>query len=247
MARGGERQPERRGQGAAQVEDGVGRQPPEQGPGVLPLEPAAGQRPRRPQGLQPEPGQEDRVARDPDQRPKDRRGEFVPALGEGADEAAPGPAVGPEGLGGGGQRPFEHRRPAVGQGVGGGRLGVNPLQAMIGQRHPREDGRRHAQGVDGGADVVDEAGKGQLLGPAAAARYIGPLQHHDRAAGPGQGHRRRQPVGPGPDHHRVRHPPLLTAGTIASATTRPMGTPAPYRRCPRGRPVACRRRVATRA
>ena len=48
-----------------------------------------------------------------------------------------------------------------------------------------------------------EAGQGQILGPAPAAGVIGPLDDRHRQAGCGQGHRGREPVGPGPHHHHI--------------------------------------------
>ena len=193
--------------GDAEVEDGVGGQAREQAPGLLARRTSAGRAsvaghnafsPKRVSVTGWRGGRSS--------GPEDRGGQVVPPVDEGADQPAPGPAVGeprPSAVASI-DRSSTAARPS-GRGWAAGRLGVHPLQAVVGEGQPGEDGRRRAEGVDGGAHVVDEAGQGQLLRPAAAAGGRGRLQHHDRAAGPGQGDRRRQPVGPGAHHHRVDH------------------------------------------
>ncbi len=64
-------------------------------------------------------------------------------------------------------------------------------------------GEATPSGVHRRADVVHEAGLGQLRAAAAAAGGGVGLEHHDLAAGAGEEDRRGQPVGPRADDHGV--------------------------------------------
>ena len=113
--------------------------------------------------------------------------------------------VGPERPAGGLDRPLEHGHRAVVERVRQRGRGVDQLQPVLGQRQPAQEGRRQRQRVDRRADVVHEAGQGQLgrSGTAADRRRglddphrqplscqrdrggesIRPRAHHDRIAG----------------------------------------------------------------
>jgi hypothetical protein len=80
---------------------------------------------------------------------------------------------------------------------------MHPLEAVLSEGERRPDGRRHAERVDGRADVVDEAGQGQLGRADPTTGLLGPFEDDDRATGTGQRDRRRQPVGPGADDDRI--------------------------------------------
>src|ERR1019366_10291204 len=63
---------------------------------------------------------------------------------------------------------------------------VDPLQAEIAEGERTEEGRRHAQWVDGRADIVDEAGERQLGRAGTAADGVFRLEDRDATAGAGE-------------------------------------------------------------
>ena len=86
----------------------------------------------------------------------------------------------------------------------GDRRGRQP-HSVGGQVEGAEGGGGHQERVDRGADVVVEAGQGQLGRSAAASRLVRRLVDVDRQPGPGQDDRRDQTVGPG-THDDGVHP-----------------------------------------
>ena len=101
------------------------------------------------------------------------------------------------------ERPKGSHRVAPVDGLGERHRGLaEDVTQTIEGRLTEERGQEH-HGVDGRADVVAEAGQGQLLGPASAPGSLGPFDNRDRQPGTGQGHCGRQPVGPGPHHHHI--------------------------------------------
>src|SRR4029453_6564696 len=87
----------------------------------------------------------------------------------------------------------------------------DPLQPVILQAKLAKERRDHRHGMDGGADVVREAGFGKKLWAATAADARVPLQDDDRQAGQAEDERSGEPVGAGADYsgivvHPVRGP-----------------------------------------
>ena len=81
--------------------------------------------------------------------------------------------------------------------------------------------------MDRGADVVGEAGQGELRGPKAAADVGCRFTKHRLDPGPGQHDRGGEPVGPGPDDDGVRrHGPAGTVSIGPHTVWRPAATAA---------------------
>ncbi len=70
--------------------------------------------------------------------------------------------------------------------------------------------------MDGGADLVNEAGQRQFPGPHAADGELS-LEHENAAAGLGKDSRRREAVRPGANDNRIR---LIQAITVVSCFSR---------------------------
>src|SRR5918996_568908 len=81
---------------------------------------------------------------------------------------------------------------------------LDELEPVLGQGHRAEERRAGDEGVDPGADVVDEAGQRQLGGAHGAARLLGTLAHEDDEPGAGERERGREPVRARADDDRVR-------------------------------------------
>ena len=84
----------------------------------------------------------------------------------------------------------------------------------------REGGGGHQERVHRRADVVTEAGDGQLRRAAAPARLVGRLVDVDGQAGPGQGERRDEAVGPGTHDDGVCVPHRLVTVPASSPPRR---------------------------
>ena len=132
-----------------------------------------GERCRREHRRQAEAGQEQRMARRPDHRSEQRRGEALPLAGERSEQAGPCVSVTAHVPAHGFEIAFQDDAPAGSQRVREGCLGLDPLEPVAGQVERPEEGRRHAQRVNRGADVVDEAWERQLRGPGPAADLVG--------------------------------------------------------------------------
>ncbi len=79
--------------------------------------------------------------------------------------------------------------------MGEGQLGLAQADAEPREIQRAEERRGDQCGVDGRAHVVAKPGQRQLLGAGAAADGGRAFEDLDPDAGPGQRHRRRQPVG----------------------------------------------------
>ncbi len=97
-------------------------------------------------------------------------------------------------------------------------LGLDPLDAVLLERHRSQERRADAERVNRGADVVTEAREGQLGGPRAAADRGRRLEDEDGAAGPREHDRGRQAVRPRTDDDGVGH---------SASTLRPNQTHGP--------------------
>src|SRR5437763_1316479 len=84
---------------------------------------------------------------------------------------------------------LEHCRCAVVERMGERRGRMNPLQAMVSERERAKEGRGDRHRMDGGAEVVLEAGKRQLFGASTAAESGLSFEDDDGAALPGYGNR----------------------------------------------------------
>ena len=87
--------------------------------------------------------------------------------------------------------------------VGQRRRGVHELDALGGRGEVREEARRRAEGQHRRADVVVEAGQGQLVGPAATPGDVGGLDDVHGEAALGQRDGRGEPVGAGADNDGI--------------------------------------------
>ena len=92
---------------------------------------------------------------------------------------------------------------------------LNPFQAIIGQGQALEEGGTHPQRVNGGADVVAEAGQGQFgRAHPAADGFFGFQQQHPPALAR-QGDGGGQAVGAGTYYNRIviRHEKIIAKST----------------------------------
>ena len=80
---------------------------------------------------------------------------------------------------------------------------MNPLQAVLAERQRPEERRRDRHRMYGGADVVDEAGKGQRGGTRSAADDVGAFNDQHPTTFPRNRDCRGQSVWPGADDDRV--------------------------------------------
>ena len=98
--------------------------------------------------------------------------------------------------------------PPIAEGVGQRDCRVYPVDLEL---EVAEERRGNSEGMDGRADVMGEAGQGQLLGPGPPADDVGLLDDEDPS--PASCHLRggREPVGAGADDHCVvfDHVPMI--------------------------------------
>ena len=141
----------------------------EEGSRTLASEMGAGDGGSGQDGVAAEPGEKQRMVRDVDERSEDVGGEVGPAGGEGFHESAPGGAIGAEVVRGGFEVLGEESGGSVFERVGERGGGVDPLQPVALELERVEKGRANAERMDGGADVVMEAGERELKGAAGAA------------------------------------------------------------------------------
>lgn len=83
--------------------------------------------------------------------------------------------------------------------VGQGNLGVEPLEAVVGEGEGVEEGGGDAHGEGGGAEIVVEAGEGDLGGGAGSADLGIALVDGDADASAGEGDGGSETVGAGAD------------------------------------------------
>ena len=179
----------------------------------LAIEACSGEPLRRAQGRQPEPEQRQGMAWHVDDRPENLRRELVGIADERPEGPSPGLPVRPaEADRGRRHRSLEDRRPAAVERMGDRRVRVDELDAVRGEVDRGEERRGDRQRQDRRAHVVAEAGERQLGGADPATGRVGGLVDPDRAAGAGEGDRRRQAVRAGPDDDRVEASVAATRG-----------------------------------
>lgn len=178
----------------------MGGKPGKQGAGARPAEERLGQGAGGPQGNQAESSHPQRVARKAQRRRQDVVAEARPGAGQRLDKRAPGLAVGAEIAGGGVDGALQHNGGAIVQRVGQRRFGVDPFEAVPGQGELFEARRTGGHGVDGGTEIVDEAGKRQLGRARAAADFGSRLVDGDGVAGAREQDGAGQPVGAAADY-----------------------------------------------
>ena len=96
-------------------------------------------------------------------------GEHWPVANEGREKSAPGGGVVAEDFDLGGERAFESDSGAVVERVGEWGGGMKPFEAVFFERQGEKEGRACAEWMDGGAEVVMEAGEGEVEGACCAA------------------------------------------------------------------------------
>ena len=119
------------------------------------------------------------------------------------EEPAVRPAVDTQPVGRLVHRPCQDGGRAVVQRVGHRQARMDQLQPVLREVELAEEARSGGQRVEGGADVVPEAGQSQLGGAAAAPDAGGGLQHPHRTPRPGQGDGGGQAIGPAADDDGV--------------------------------------------
>ena len=87
-------------------------------------------------------------------------------------------------------------------------------------RESGEERRGNTERMEGGADIVAEAGQGQFLGTGSAAERLAGFEYHDAVSVLGHHHSCRETVGSRPDNYGVVRghpqwavPPLLSEGS----------------------------------
>ncbi len=206
-----------------QVVDGVGGDAGPEGLRLGRREQALPEHGGRQHGPQPEGDERQRVGWQLHRRPEDVVGDVVPAVDGRADQPAPALRVADgdarllEGL-------EQHPGAAVVEGVGGVDLRLRPGEPQLLERELAERRRVGAEGVDGRADVVQEAGEGQLGGPGAAAGDVLRLEDDHRGTGGGEADGSGEAVRARADHHgvvvRVAHWTILPPASSRSAQLR---------------------------
>ena len=199
---GGEHHAHRRGGRPVERAVDVRRRAAEEGPGLRGPEPRGEHGGRQP-GPEPEPRHPQGVAGPAQHRPEHVAGKLVEATDQRAEDTSPGLPVRSQPRAGLVERADQDPRRTVVQGVREVDLGVPPDEAVLGQRERGQERRRDGERVHGGADVVQEAGQGQLRGAGAAADRVLALEHRDRPARLRERDRGGQPVGTGADDDRV--------------------------------------------
>ena len=167
--------------------------------------PAPGRPGRRQQGVQPEPGERQRMLRQVHDRAEDVVEQVVEVSGQGLEESSPRPGVvaerGERHLRGRGTAPRRDRRRAGAP----GRARATAIPARTGPAERGQERRDDAGRVEGRAVVVEQPGKGQLGRPGPATGPVVGLQHGDLHPVLGEPDRGCQTVGPATDHDRGAH------------------------------------------
>ena len=194
---------------------GVPGQPGQQRPRPGSAQQRAGQGRRGQRRPQAEPGQPHRVSGPAGELRAQHVGrQLVPATAERVDQQPVGERVRAQAARGQPHRPVQHGGRPVRERVRQRQRGVQPAQAVTGQRQPGQHRRPGAERVHRRAGVVPEAGQCELLGARAAADRRRRLVHAHREPVAGQRDGRGQPVRPRADDDRVqaRHPARLGHG-----------------------------------
>ena len=208
---------ERRGERPEGVGGGAGEERPRLG-----ARQGTGQRRGRRRGAQAEAGEQQRMARQAvGHRPEDVLGEPVEGRRGGAEEPLPGlPRIAQAG-----RRLLDraqHRRHlAAVERMGEIDLRPGPLEPVAVEAERRQRRRADGKGVDGRAVVVEQARQGQLAGAGTAADRLGRLDHRHPHPAARQDRGAGQPVGAGPDDHRLAHAGRAGKGLPSSQGWRP--------------------------
>ncbi len=134
----------------------------------------------------------------PSHKGPERSSEHVVHLGrQRTDPPAIGSRILAEPGGGCGDVALEEYGGAIVERVGDRHRRRDPLHAELGEGKSGEERRCRSEGVGGGADVVPEAGEGQLGGASAAADLLVALHDEDGQVVPGELDGRGQSVRPG--------------------------------------------------
>ena len=125
---------------------------------------------------------------------QDFREEFLVVFHKGGHKIFVGSAVGFQDMGRCLQGTVEEKSGSVLEGMGEGDFRLNPAKAVSVEFQLPEEGRKDGQGVDRGADVMDEMGKGKLCGTDPAADRLPALQEKHGFKPSAQRDGRGQPV-----------------------------------------------------
>jgi hypothetical protein len=203
VTRGGEDQADGGAEGLGEVEKGVAGETGEQSAGAEPREMSAGEGSGGGERVEAEARHEERVARHGEGRRESRFEEGRPTMDDGREQMTPGWAVGAERVGGLGEVAFENHGGAIVEGMSERGGGVNPFEAVGGERERGEEGRGGGERMDGGAEVVEKAGQGEREGAGGAARLGLGFEDLDPQAGGSEDDGRGEAVGTGADNVRV--------------------------------------------
>ena len=143
------------------------------------------------------------MAREMEHRLEQLIRQVFPLGGEGPEERAPGGGIAGQAVAGGGDRAVEGGRNAAAEGMGERDLRVDPLETVAFQAEGAKKGRGGGQRMNGGTEIVDEAGEGQLRGAGGAAGAALAFQDQDAEAGAGEHDGSGKPVGPRPHDNRI--------------------------------------------
>ena len=98
-----------------------------------------------------------------DHRAEDVVGQLQGAVGQRGEGRGPPSAVWPQPRRGVSHRPQEDPRPTTVEGMGHVDWGMTPGETVAFEPELGEHRRRHPEGVDGRADIVNQPGDGELL------------------------------------------------------------------------------------
>ena len=137
-----------------------------------------------------------------------RRQHFVtqarPGFDQRLDEAPPGFPIGAEAGGGRIDGALQQDGGAIVQRMGQRGFRVDPFETVRGQRELFEAGGADGHGMDGGAEIVGEAGERESGGTRAAADLGRGFVDRDRVPGARQQNGGSQAVGAGADYQGAR-------------------------------------------
>ena len=179
------------------------------------------------EGAQPEPGQSERMPRQPQQRIPGELGDGVDILHEGAQQLQPRPAIAAEA----GRRAFDvvpgHAGAAAGQRMPVGDLGNCEFDAVL-ETELLEELGGEGERMHRGPDIVVKSGQGEFGGRRPAADRRVALVDAHAEAGPGEGDCGGEAVRTGSDDDHVE--PLVGRHAVTgSAWSGRIPTPYPGR------------------
>jgi hypothetical protein len=137
-------------------------------------------------------------------RAEDFRGEGRPVFREWLHKAAPGFSILTECGLGVGKIAFEGDGRSIVERVGEGCHAVDPVQSVICEWKRGEKGRPHGKRVNGGAEIVAEAGEGEWQRASRSTRLSLGLENFDTKPGLRENDRGSEAVGPGSNDRCLR-------------------------------------------